>query len=963
MKKSRIFNRVFCALISIMLVSGTVTPVAALSESGVGITEDSSFQKSGYEYDDYLAGLADESFAEGEIKLDISTITGSLKTTEKDGVKCFELNSENNLVEFTFNVPTSALYNISVTYCDLLNDDLYLKAGFYFDRELPYVELENIIFSKIWESETDEEGNVIQKDEFGNEIRPTEKAKQRFNTEWVESDTGRYREPYAVFLTAGTHTLTVKNVLGSMLISEIALKVYTEPISYDEYITEYSSFDSKGEQRYLIEAENSFEVSDSTLAATINSTNAGMSPSSSTLKVVNSFGQNYWNSNGQWGSWVVPDDVQKGLYSVSFRAKQTGSVGVSSYRSLYINGKVPFKEAQNIAFEYNSKWQIKTIGDEQPYFVYLEPGDIITLKATTGEMADVVNKIFTAIDELNVIYQSIIIVTGTSPDEKRDYNIQKEIPTLLDDIAAVREQINEIAEDISAIMGETNSKVYFMRRFVALLDGFTENYRTIVPELNSFKDYIDSLASQTYDFNSMPLELDWISLSKADAEPKKANAGWWESLTFEIQRFVYTFASEYGADRATSDNKTDAVTVWCSLGRDQAQAVKSIIENDFVPKTGIAVDFKMTSTSLSEAILAGREPDVALSVTQDVPVDLALRGQVLDLAPYLEKMSDEYMSQFNESSWIPFQYKEGIYAMPITQDYYMMFYREDILARLGIELPNTWDELYYVIRELQKSNFQVGIKEADSSSAGISSAINIFDMFLYQNGGTYFNDELTETLFESSEGKAAFKEWVSLYRDYRLDTDFNLLTRFRSGEMPIIITGYSFYQTVAATAPEISGRWQMACVPGTLKDDETIDRTETSTVTGAIVLMGAKNRGVADEAFEFISWWASSDVQLQYITAMESIQGIAGRLSTANKVTFESLNWTEKESEVLKSQRQWVTAVNQVPGTYIINRSLTNALRTSYASTAIDPLRQLNIQNSIINDEITRKRSEFEKNN
>ena len=96
---------------------------------------------------------------------------------------------------------------------------------------------------------------------------------------------------------------------------------------------------------------------------------------------------------------------------------------------------------------------------------------------------------------------------------------------------------------------------------------------------------------------------------------------------------------------------------------------------------------------------------------------------------------------------------------------------------------------------------------------------------------------------------------------------------------------------------------------------------------------------------------------------MESIQGIAGRSATANSVTFESLNWTNEEKSILKEQKKWVTAIEQIPGTYIINRSLTNALRTSYESTAVDALRQLSIQNRIINSEIKRKRAEFITNN
>lgn len=939
MKKIKVLKRLSALVLVITLVAAIfVSPTAYATEEGM--EEEAEYQTYESEYGRYLEQHQDAPFVESGITIDMSGM---------------EVSHESPMAETSFEVQEEGMYQICMTYMDLLNDDLSIEVGFYFDDVAPYSELENVLFSKIYirESET------IEKDEFGNEIRPSVVENQRIHSEWAKNKTGMYLEPYAVFLTKGTHKIAVKNVLGSIAISSLELRVSDKPISYDAYINAYTNEDKFGELEYQIEAENFYEVSESTLSATSDSTNAGMSPVSSTKTLINSFGQDCWNSDGQWGSWKVPDNVEPGLYRISFRVKQAGSVGIYTYRTLYVNGEIPFAEAATVKVPYDTKWQIQTFGDENPYYVYLKPGDILTLEATTGEMAEAVNKIYTTMNLLNDIYQSIIIVTGTEPDDNRDYNIQREIPTLLDDLSGVRDTIHEIAELISDIMGETNSKVYFMHRFVTLLDGFVDNYRAIVPELDTFKSYIDSFSAQTYDFNNLPLEIDWINLSKSDAKEKKANVEWWESLVFEVKRFFHSFCKKIYVK--SGEGKT--VTVWCSLGRDQMQAIKSLIESDFVPKTGINVDLKMTTTSLAEAILAGREPDVSLSVEQTVPIDLALRNQIVDLTPWLEDMSEKYLTQFSESAWTPFEYDGGIYAIPLTQEYYMMFYRKDILNDLGVDIPETWEELYSVMRQLQKSNFQVGIKESDSSSAGLSSAIPIFDMFLYQNGGTYFNEELTMSAFESNEGKDAFKRWVSLYSEYGLTTSFDELSRFRSGEMPIIISSYAFYKNIAATAPEISGRWDMACIPGTRKENGTIDRTESSTVTGTIILKSALERGVADEAFEFVSWWADSDTQYNYSTAMESIQGVAGRVSTANKETFERLSWTKEEKAVLRAQREHVVAINQVPGMYIINRSLTSALRNSYESTAINPFVQLNIQNSIINEEITRKRKEFIQNN
>ena len=67
------------------------------------------------------------------------------------------------------------------------------------------------------------------------------------------------------------------------------------------------------------------------------------------------------------------------------------------------------------------------------------------------------------------------------------------------------------------------------------------------------------------------------------------------------------------------------------------------------------------------------------------------------------------------------------YGLPETQDFYMMFVREDILAELDIEIPKTWDDILAAIPILQANNMQIGMHQD-------------YKIFLYQMGGTLFAD-------------------------------------------------------------------------------------------------------------------------------------------------------------------------------------------------------------------------------
>ena len=133
---------------------------------------------------------------------------------------------------------------------------------------------------------------------------------------------------------------------------------------------------------------------------------------------------------------------------------------------------------------------------------------------------------------------------------------------------------------------------------------------------------------------------------------------------------------------------------------------------------------------LLKAILAGKGPDVALNVAQTSPVNLAARKAIVDLKRFdLSKLQQEIY----ETAWEPFKYNGGIYAIPETMNFDVMFYRTDIFNVLGLKPPETWDDFYNVLEVLQSNRLQVGLQEVDPNNQGNSHAINTFNKFFFQN--------------------------------------------------------------------------------------------------------------------------------------------------------------------------------------------------------------------------------------
>jgi len=381
-----------------------------------------------------------------------------------------------------------------------------------------------------------------------------------------------------------------------------------------------------------------------------------------------------------------------------------------------------------------------------------------------------------------------------------------------------------------------------------------------------------------------------------------------------------------------------------------------MVENDFENQFDTKIELSLVDTgaTLLQATIAGKGPDVALMIPSTSSINLAFRDAVVDLNKYNVK---SIYNSFYESAWIPFYFQDGIYGIPETQVFNMLFYRTDVFEMLGLKVPETWQDFYDVLEILQRNNYEVGIQEV-GADAGVSAGIGTFSTFLLQRGGSYYTEDYKKTAFDTEEAYSAFVEWVELYSKYSLDRSFDFFNRFRTGVMAMSIQGYSMYNQLYAAAPEIRGLWEMAPIPATVQSDGTKNNSETTTVTGCMMLNSAERKKLGNEAYEFMQWWTSAKVQGKYANELEAVMGIAARYTPANKEAFNSVGWKSEELNVLTKQFSNTFNFREVPGNYVLSRALTSAFRNALNSVEL-PERQLELYNKDINEEMERKAKEF----
>ena len=144
-------------------------------------------------------------------------------------------------------------------------------------------------------------------------------------------------------------------------------------------------------------------------------------------------------------------------------------------------------------------------------------------------------------------------------------------------------------------------------------------------------------------------------------------------------------------------------------------------------------------------------------------------------------------------------------------------------------------------------------------------------------------------------------------------------------------------------------------MPGTVREDGTIDHTASASATGALIFANSKKK---EQAWEFLKWWTSADVQAAYGKEIENIQGPAGRYTPATTAAIEQLPWSEDELDRIMEALENTKAVAEAPGGYMMTRYVVTAA-SLVINNGLAPRESIIDYNKMINDEVQAMRNKF----
>lgn len=858
---------------------------------------------------------------------------------EKIVLSAEEALKTDNGMKWQFDAGIQGRYYIKVVY--KVNDDQLSRseATITVNGKIPYSELSGFELVKEYTDST-----TAKTDIYGNQIAPEQIISYDEIEGYIFDYAGVYSEPLSINVISGINDIVFSYSSEEITLYSIILIPIGGMMNYEEYKDFYSSKKVYNGENLIVEGETAVLKSDSVLTASSDRSSPLVSPVKTGKILLNTIGGYSWKKANQYIKWKV-NVPESGLYTINFKLKQNRNVGQPVYRALYINGEIPFNEAACIKTEYSSKWQMKTVSDEDAeYLFYLDKGqNEIMLSATLGEQDSVIRAMDNAITELNSIYRRLLVLLGSEPDLSKDYKLDKIVPELIAELGTMAEKLEMVADVYEELNGGKNAGTATLRLLVRQLRKMNQDSDKIPTEFSYFKTNIGSLGTNLALMKEQPLEVDYILLAGQKPELPKNEAGFFSQLFFDFKEFLCSFAIDY-KNIGTVDKDSDGtlITAWISSGRDQAQIIRSLVSDDFTPTTGHRVKLELVSgASLLPATVAGIGPDVYIG-TSDV-INFAMRNAVYNLKDFSD--FDEVSKRFLPATFVVLKYLDGVYALPNQMGFNVMYYRTDILKDLGLEVPKTWDDIIAMSSVLATNNMSFGLP-ANSET---------YLMMVKQKGLDVYRKDGAECALDDTAAIDLFQFYTNFYNNYGFPLAYSLVNRFRTGEIPIAIDSISLYNSLEISAPEIKGLWSFSLVPGFKDENGNINRT--SLTSGAATMM-LKSTKFPKESWEFMKWWTSAEIQSKYGREIECVLGASGRYSSANIDAFKQSLWTKGEKAILMKQMEQLDDVEPVPGSYYLGRNLNNAFRNVvyYDKKTMDVMFDYVYK---INGELSEKRAEL----
>ncbi len=771
-----------------------------------------------------------------------------------------------------------------------------------------------------------------QLDRYGNEVTPSQKDLGCYITDYLRDSASVDASPVVFEFDSGVQKLRITAVDAQIYIKEVFLIKYSEAISYEEYKSVNNAATYNGNE-IIIEGEDYAVKSDSFIRSKAGNSSA-VYPFNPYYKWLASVDGSSWGTVGQRIVWnfTVPED---GYYNITFHYSQSYKEGQDSCRTIEVDGAVPYKELIETKFPY-------TGGDfdykQTEGKVYLTKGEhTLGLLIEIPHMSDYIDRVNAIIEQLKDLGLSLQQVAGSEADQTRTWDIESYIPGITENLKNIKEELAEIYKQMEDAYGDVPAGSLNLQLSADILTQILEKPEklpTRTEEISIGSGSVTNLLAELINgWKSQGLTVDRIYLTGDGEKLPNANGAFLTNISDGVKSFFFALTSR-NQNYSTGTLSDDALNVWVNRSVPYVETIQMLSDSRYKGYTDengktVKVNFSIMpdESKLLLANASGTCPDLALGVTGDRPYQLGIRNAVspfTQFEDFKEYVGDKFGNKYFES----YIYDGEIYALPETQQFYVMMYRKDILEKLELEVPRTWDEVAEIMPTLRRNgmNFYLPLS-AHTGTKPLGTVVP----FLYQAASaagenpdySLWTKDGMSTAINNEINISAFEKLTDLYLLYGVQNNMpSFYNNFRYGVSPIGVGGFGDYIKMLYAAPEIADDWAIAEVPG-FEDENGVIHNQMPTAERAIVMFESSNKKEA--SWDFVKWWLEDETQIEFSTTLQAKFGSVFVWNSANRNAFAKLAIPEKDKKIIIEQWENAQNIRQTPANYMLERSLSNA--------------------------------------
>ena len=863
-----------------------------------------------------------------------------------DGEQVFDWEEDAEDITFKVNIAKAGDYQIAVDYLSCQTTVNTISLNVTANKTTH----NNIELQSAWIDSTNEEIFDI----YGNEVSPVQKPVENLWRNVFLYDQRYYQQDPVVFaLKAGENEVVMHKNEGHLKVGAI---YFVEVKEFDNYKSPQKN-DAAKDELITLEAENPFFKSTPEIGAA-SQQNVSVTPYSTDNNLLNVISGDSFNKSGYSVTYAF--NVEKaGNYNISMKY-YISQTNTSVYSKIFVDNVILNKELNSYEFKDRTKYNNETLnvnGENMEF--YFEKGiHTITIQLDASLQSVIYYEMSNIISEINSLYMEIIKLTGGTVDKDMVWKIDNFIknPSATERLNNWKERLENLLELTNEISKSDSSK---QNRLYQNINNAYDKLCDLAKDPNKLPHKLNILSEGSSSISNMlsdslhtatfsPLSLDKIYIHGSDAKLPNPKANGFLTFFATIQRVFKSGVEE---------RDDDVVEIWVNRSTYYVSLMQQYADAYYNGPKKIRFSLLPDESKITYANASGTNPDAALGVSSTVPYDMGIRGALVDLRQM--PGFNDVIKEYTPGAFINMMECDKVYGLPETQDFNITYYRKDLVEMLGVEsvigkpVPETYEEIIEIVPLLQAYGMNYHMPLAGGS--GLKS-IAATAPIIYQYGGDIYSPDYMTTAIDSTEAIEAMNMMVDLFNIYSLPlTSQSFYNTFRSGTIPIGVAGFEVYLQLTTAAPEIAGQWDVALAPGVKKADGTIDRTNTADAKGVVIFEKSEYK---EEAWDFIKWWLSSDIQARFANDIEATYGPTFLWNTANINAFAQLPIDDHHKEVILEQWTHTRNIAQTPATYIIERCISNVWNAAVFDQA--PIRaQISDAVLEINKEMKRKMEEF----